>query len=103
VITPTPDLDLLVTPLRRGLGLVQALQVAVHALVECDVAGRRPLADPGGLEREVRGVDCALQDRRKHLVDLSIAELLSGCARFLLAFRRKWDVDPAREAVLEVP
>ena len=103
VVAPPPESHLLgAEPLPR-LVLVHAGDVAVHALVECCVALGRERADAGGLEREVGGLRGPHQHRGVELVDLPAAELLAGGARLRLATRREGHVDPAGEAVLEVP
>src|SRR5262249_37387597 len=103
VIAPSPELDLLATPLADGFGLVQTLEIPVHALVERLVPLDGDAADAGFFERERRGVGGALQDRREEHVDPPAAKLPAGGPPFRFALRRERDVDPAREAVLEVP
>src|SRR5438093_3419244 len=103
VVAPPPEVDLLRAEALRGLRLVQALEVAVLALVERRVALGRQRPDAGRLEREARGLDRARQDRGVQLVDPVPAELLTRLPGFGLAAWREGDVDPAREAVLEVP
>src|SRR5262249_28083038 len=103
VVAPAPEVDLLRAEALGGLRLVQALEVAVHALVQRRVALGRRRADPGDLERETGGLGRAHEDRRVQLVDPASAELLTRVPGFALAARREGHVDPAREAVLEVP
>ena len=103
VVAPPPEVDLLGAEALRGLRLVQALEVTIHALVQGRIALGRQRADPGGFKCETCGLDRAHQDRCVQLVDPAPAELLAGLPGFGLAARRERNVDPAREAVLEVP
>ena len=101
----TPDENLLVTVLGGGIGLVQALQGAVVALVEL------PALDDGQplavhlLEHEVKSVDGALQAGGVADVEVE-AGLLEGTAAggsLLLASLGQLDVGPAGEQVELVP
>src|SRR5438552_14602007 len=103
VVAPPPEVHLLGAEALRGLRLVQALEVTVHALVQGRIALGRQRADPGGSKCDTCRLDRAHQDRGVQLVAPAPAELLAGLPGFGLAARRERHVDPAREAVLEVP
>src|SRR5262245_45062015 len=103
VVAAAPELDLGVAELLRRLGLVETLEVAVHALVEGRILLGGQCAEAGRLEGQGGGVDRALQDGGVELVDAVAAQLLARGARLVLALGRERHVDPAREAVLEVP
>src|SRR5207253_4517827 len=87
----------------RGLGLVLPLELAVHALVEGRLALGGQWTDARGLERQACGLRRAHEHGGKELVDAPAAELLPRGARLGLAARRERHVDPAGEAVLQVP
>jgi uncharacterized protein DUF4139 len=105
VVAAPPDLHLLFAVLLHGLGLVEALQGAVHALVEAPgaVHGHPHLIDR--LEGDPQGLDGPLEQRgvgdveRDALVANQRARAL-GLADAGLAERH---VDPAGEAVFAVP
>ena len=101
----TPDLDLLVTVLGSGLGLVHALQGAIVTLIEL------PALDDGqplAVHREqnvVQRVDGALEVRGVADVEV-VAGLLEGLAAvegFLHASLREVHVGPASKEVCLVP
>ena len=98
-------MDLLVAVLRRGLGLVQALQAAIVALVEPPARGLRQPHPVQAVEHDPQGSDRALEDGGERLVELDPLgpQELAGFLRLRQPGRRQVDVDPAGEAVLEVP
>ena len=105
VVRAAPQHELLVAVLLLGLGLVQALQRAVVALVEAPGMHHR---QPGA----VHLVEHVPQRARGALEDAGVAEVEvvafgleqpPGQHRLLQAQRRQVDVGPAGEAVFEVP
>lgn len=105
VVRPSPDRDLFLSVQGSGLGLVQTLKTAVHALVEA------PRADDGDpvkvelvLDVEER-LDGALEDAGEGDVKdkVVVLEDLSCGDRFGLSCGREVGVKPAAEAVLKVP
>ncbi len=64
VIRPSPDLDLILAVLGRRLGLVQALQTAVHALIQSPSLGHRNPVQVKLLLDQEQGLDGSLQHAR---------------------------------------
>jgi hypothetical protein len=105
VVAAAPDLHLLLAVLGRGLGLVEALQGAVVALVEAPALVHR---NPGLIElgeHHLLSVDRALEHRGVGDVELIalVAQQLAGGDGLVAARFGDVDVDPAGEAVFEVP
>jgi hypothetical protein len=105
VVATTPDLDLIFAVLLDRLGLVEALQRPVHALVQAPGAVHGQPHLVGRLEHDPEGLDGALEQRgvrdieREPLARDELAGVL-GLAHAGLAERH---VDPAGEAVFAVP
>jgi hypothetical protein len=97
--------DLLLAELGRGLGLVQALERSVVALVEPPALVHGQPEQVHALERDGERADRALQERGVgHVEGVALgAEEPRRLLRFPDALRREVDVRPAREPVLEVP
>src|SRR5688572_7938022 len=105
VVTAPPDLHLLGAVPLDGLRLVEPLQRAVVTLVQTPAALDRKPHLVELIERDPERADRPLEHRGERLVegDALGAEQTSGLLRLEQALRRKIDVDPAREQVLEVP
>src|SRR3954453_5368562 len=105
VVAAAPDADLLVTVAGRRLGLVQALQPAVVALVQAPALDLRQPHHVELVEDDPERADGALQDRGVGEVEAQALGLQEapGEARLLDAALAEVDVDPAGEAVLLVP
>ena len=105
VVAAPPRHELLFAVLFLGLGLVQALQRAVVALVEPPVAMHRDPVPVGLVQREVGGVDRPSQQRRVEHIGLAVQLLdqLAGAGRFGPALLGEVDVDPSGEQVQRVP
>ena len=88
-----------------GLGLVQALQGPVVALVEPPGAAHRDPVEVHLVQRELQRRDRAAQKRGEGLVEAEprLPEQLAGVVGFLHALLAEGDVHPAGEAVLLVP
>ncbi|AWY95163.1 Phosphate transport system regulatory protein PhoU [Propionibacterium freudenreichii] len=105
VVAATPGHELLLAVLVADLGLVEALQGAVVALVEAPAALHRNPEAIGLVKGQVRGVDGAAQQRGVH--DVGQQSLLGqqlatmGCLPHALLV--EVDVDPAGEQVFRVP
>ncbi len=105
VIGAAPDQDLFgAVPLGR-LGLVEAGEAAVVALVQPPILLGRDPHLTRGVQRQPEGANGAGQNRGEGLVEFDPSRLqkLSGLAGFFLALGRQIDVHPSGEAVLEVP
>ena len=105
VVGAAPDLDLLLAVLGRGLGLVQALQRAVVALVEAPALVHRDPVLVQLAQRDVEGADGALERGGiGHVEAQAFLAHQAAAGRGLgPALLGEVDVDPAGEAVLEVP
>src|SRR5581483_10582692 len=105
VVAAAPDVDLLVAVLLRGLRLVQPLQVAVVPLVQRLVALDREIVRCELLEDDRERLLRAHELRREAAreADAGFLQAAAGAARLLASLLGERDVDPAREAVLEVP
>ena len=105
VIATTPHQHLLVAVLLGGLGLVQALQATVVALVEAPALDHRQPDAVHLVEAVVQGVDGTLEHRGVGDVELVALGLEQLTCRHGLrhAGGRQIDVNPAGEAVFEVP
>jgi hypothetical protein len=105
VVAAAPDQHLLVTELRRHVGLVQALQRTVVAFVQAPVVLHR---HPGAVHL-VQGVpqrpDRALEHRGVGHVELvaGFLQQAPGLLRLLHAGGCQRHIGPAGEAVLQVP
>ena len=96
-------MHLLGAELLRGLGLVEALQLAVVALVERFAAFGRYVRLADDAQNDVDRLDGALQDLREHAVEVHAAQRLPGPFSFVSAAVGQWDIDPAGEAILQIP
>src|SRR3954451_20770171 len=105
VVAAAPDVDLLVAVPGRCLGLVQALQAAVVALVQLPALELRQPHHVELVEDDPERADGALQDRGVGEVEAQALGLQEAPreARMLDAALAEVDVDPAGEAVLLVP
>ncbi len=91
--------------LGRGLGLVQALQAAVVALIEAPgLVHRQPVLLQLG-QRTLQGVDGALQYGGMGDVELQafLAHQATGGGRFATPLLGQVNIDPTGEAVVQVP
>ena len=98
-------MDLLVAVLGGGLGLVQALQAAIVALVQPPVGGLRQPHPVHAVERDPQGADRPLQDRGEGVIELDPFRPQEITAALGLGDTGLGEVhvDPAREPVLPVP
>jgi len=101
----TPDLDLGLAVLGGGIGLVQALEGTVVALVELPCLGDGEPVAVELVEHAVERVDGALEKGRVAEVKVvaSLLESLAAGMGLLAAGVREVDVGPTCEEVLEVP
>ena len=83
VVTPPPDLDLVLAVLRGGLGLVQALKCPVVPLVQPPVLDHRNPQEVELVERDVQRSDRTLQDRRERVVEGGARAVADPLARLL--------------------
>src|SRR6185503_1578987 len=105
VVAPAPDLHLRFAMLRRGLGLIQALQRAVMAFVEPPRAMDRNSEEVHLVKCDPQRADGALQHRRMRDVELEFfgGHHPAGLARFLAALVAQVDVGPPGKSVFTVP
>ena len=105
VVGAPPDVHLLFAPALARVVLVEADEVAIVALVERLVGQHRNVALAHLFHNEIERARRPLERRRERNVerDAQRLELAAGGARFGNALRRKVDVAPAGEQVLEVP
>src|SRR5262249_3170432 len=105
VVAAPPDVDLFVPVLGCRLGLAEALQVAVVALVQRLVLDDRKIGNAELAERDAERLLRAHQLRGEGAGEgaLRVAESYSGGVRLGAPLLGQRDVDPAGEAVLEVP
>ena len=101
VVTPAPDVDLLVAVLRGRLRLVEALQRAVVALVEAPVTDDRDPHAVHLVEHDPQRPDGTLQDRgvRDIEFDAEVPELSPRGRGLVDALVRQVDVRPAGEKI----
>src|SRR5690606_23050844 len=102
---PAPQLELLGAELLQGLGLVLALQSAVVTLVEPPGALHRNPQAVRRVQRDVRGLDRAAEQRRVQHIGKQpgLGEQLAAAAGLALALVSEADVHPAGEQVQFVP
>jgi len=86
VIAPAPELDLGVSVLLCGLGLVQPLKIAVVPFVQRLIEVRRDPGLPDDFQHDAERVVCPLQDRRECTIKPVSLQFLAGLPRFLDAF-----------------
>jgi hypothetical protein len=93
------------TVARHGLRFVEALQRAVVAFVEPPVALHRDPHPVHRVEHDPERADRALQHRGEGDVDADslTQQVVSGTRRLFTAERRKVDVGPAGEKVVDIP
>ena len=105
VVAAAPDQHLLVAVLLGHVGLVQALQRAVVALVQAPVVLHRQPGAVHHIERMPQRPDGALQHRGHGEVELvaGLLEQAPRLARLRHAGVGQRHIGPAGEAVLEVP
>jgi hypothetical protein len=89
--------------LLRGLGLVESLQLAVVPLVQRGAALDRQVSLPDHPQDDVERLDGALQLRRVGAVEAYAAQRLAGALSLAAAGLGQRNVDPAGEAVLQIP
>mmetsp|Transcript_43698 Transcript_43698/g.103154 ORF Transcript_43698/g.103154 Transcript_43698/m.103154 type:complete len:210 (-) Transcript_43698:8-637(-) len=100
-----PDLHLLGAMLLDGLLLVQACEAAIHALVQAPSLGDRSVQLISALQRNVAGLDGALEEGSVARIQLE-ATLLNQSAGFLglaKTLLRQVDIHPASETVGNIP
>ena len=100
-----PDQHLLVAILGGGLGLVQALQGAVMALVQAPGHADRGVHGVHRVQGDPQGADGALEQRGIGQVEgiAFFLEQFAGLAGLFAAGVGQVDVGPAGEAVFQVP
>ncbi|CFP64848.1 Uncharacterised protein [Bordetella pertussis] len=100
-----PDQHLLVAVLGGGLGLVQALQLAVVALVQAPVDAHRGIHGVHGVQGDPERADGALEHRGIGQVEgVTLAlEQFARLAGLLAAGFGQVHIGPARETVFQVP
>ena len=105
VVAAAPDQHLLVAELARHVGLVQALQGAVVALVEAPVVLHRQPGAIQCIQRVPQGPHRALEHRGIGDVEVvaRLREQLAGLTGLLDAGGRQRHIGPTGEAVLQVP
>ena len=105
IVAAAPDLDLGVAVLLGGLGLVEALEVAVVLLIETPALLDGNPVEVHVVEDVVEGLDGSLEVGSVSLREgeaLGLEEL-AGFLGFGLAFRGQVDIGPAGETVFEIP
>ena len=105
VVAAAPGHELLFAVLIAGLGLVQALQRTVVALVEAPVALHRDPVAVRLVQRDIRGHDRAAQQRGEQdgRLDSRVPNQLAGPLGLGLALVGEADVHPPGELVRCVP
>ena len=105
VVAAPPGEHLCFAELGRGLGLVEALQRAVVALVQAPVVADRQPRAVHLVERVPERPDRALEHRRPGAIELValLAQQPASRAGLLDAGRREVDIGPAGEPVRQVP
>ena len=105
VVAASPDQDLGLAMRRRRLGLVQARQAAVVALIQAPVVDDRNISQTGGVEGQGPRARRPLQHRGEHdrRPEACCSDLFAGAPGLGLALSGEVNVNPAGEPVVEIP
>ena len=105
VVRASPNENLLIAPLLSCVVLVEALELAVVALVKCLVLGDWEVRLANLVLDDGERLLSALKSRGVGVIEFGVRglETLSTELSLLLSFLRELDIDPAGDEVLLVP